>query len=289
MGDAINRIYRAINISPENLGLGLGLVLSGRFRLVTTGSAEILIFAPATAKEDLEDIFTEALVASDPIIFLALSLEHLRRGDEVRRLGRAAGYRIVEGVLNAADFGVPQRRLDLFLVGNRAGPPLFPAATHAEPKSATQGLRPWRTVRSAIGDLPDPFSADQAARLGPPADIHFIPPQWARLSLGAVRDQRRFGWLRWDVPADRVGPAPLGHPALERPITLREAARLQTFPDDFRFAGTAEGIAAQIGSSLPPLLALRFADAAAGMLDRIHPEIPGADEVREAAIHYQQA
>lgn len=261
------------------MGLGLGLVLSGRFRLVTKGSAEILVSAPATAGENFEDIFTEALVASDPIIFLALPLEHLRRADEVRRLGRAAGYRIAEGVLNAADFGVPQRRLDLFLLGNCAGSPLFPAATHAEPKSATQGLRPWRTVRSAISDLPDPFSADQAARLGPPADLHFIPPGWAYPSL----------WLRWDAPADRVASAPLGHPALERPITLREAARLQAFPDDFRFAGAAEEIAAQIGASVPPLLALRFAEAAAGMLDRIYPEIPGADEVREAAIRYQPA
>lgn len=59
-----------------------------------------------------------------------------------------------------------------------------------------------------------------------------------------------------------------GHPKDPRNITLREGARLQSFPDEFRFVGTQEEIAAQIGNAVPPLLAESLARAAAQSLSQ---------------------
>ena len=52
-----------------------------------------------------------------------------------------------------------------------------------------------------------------------------------------------------------------GHPVQNRAISLREAARLQTFPDDYKFLGSYRQIADQIGNAVPPLLAKRAAEA----------------------------
>jgi DNA (cytosine-5)-methyltransferase 1 len=56
------------------------------------------------------------------------------------------------------------------------------------------------------------------------------------------------------------------HPSQHRPITHREAARLQTFPDDFRFLGAKVEIAKQIGNAVPPVLAARLADVVLALL-----------------------
>jgi DNA (cytosine-5)-methyltransferase 1 len=65
---------------------------------------------------------------------------------------RAIGYSVEVKLIDAASYGVPQRRLRAFFVGLRSGGPVgFPEATHGP------GLRPWVTVREAIGDLPAPF------------------------------------------------------------------------------------------------------------------------------------
>ena len=58
------------------------------------------------------------------------------------------------------------------------------------------------------------------------------------------------------------------HPFNDRNITLREGARLQTFPDTFRFSGSQEDIAAQIGNAVPPVLAEALAKSAAAALEQ---------------------
>jgi DNA (cytosine-5)-methyltransferase 1 len=75
-----------------------------------------------------------------------------------------------------------------------------------------------------------------------------------------------------------------GHPSEDRSITLREGARLQTFPDEFKFLGTQEQIAALIGNAVPPLLAETLGRALAGSLLRgkegseAVEVLPGAEE-----------
>jgi DNA (cytosine-5)-methyltransferase 1 len=167
---------------------------------------------------------------------------------------------------------------------------LFPGASEyvARPQ-------PWRTVRDAIGDLPPP-SGTEVRSEPPPLDLHFgrqptqmslqrymtipeeganrfdlqaraidLTPQcWIRKTSGGTD---LFGRLWWDKPAFTIRTEFFKpekgrylHPEQHRPITHREAARLQSFPDSFRFRGTKIEIARQIGNAVPPLLAARIAD-----------------------------
>jgi DNA (cytosine-5)-methyltransferase 1 len=155
--------------------------------------------------------------------------------------------------------------------------------------------RPWQTVRSAIGDLPKP-AGTEIRDVPPPLDLHFgrtptplsleryktipkegmnrfdlqrlapeiTPPCWIRKTQGGTD---LFGRLWWDRPAFTIRTEFFKpekgrylHPSQHRPITHREAARLQSFPDSFRFVGSKIEIAKQIGNAVPPMLAARVAD-----------------------------
>ena len=150
--------------------------------------------------------------------------------------------------------------------------------------------QPWKTVRDAISDLPEPERTEIGKR-PPPLDLHFgrkpkemslkrymaipkegmnrfdlqerapelTPACWVRKKSGGTDI---FGRLWWDKPAFTIRTEFFKpekgrylHPTQHRPITHREAARLQSFPDDFVFIGTKLEIAKQIGNAVPPLLA----------------------------------
>ncbi len=153
----------------------------------------------------------------------------------------------------------------------------------------------WRTVRDGIGDLPPPVGTEVGEE-APPLDLHFgrSPTHMSRARYKAIPEegmnrfdlQRRapeltpgcwirkksggtdlFGRLWWDRPAFTIRTEFFKpekgrylHPKEHRPITHREAARLQSFPDDFVFKGSKIEIARQIGNAVPPGLAARVAD-----------------------------
>jgi DNA (cytosine-5)-methyltransferase 1 len=164
-----------------------------------------------------------------------------------------------------------------------------------------EGAAPWATVRDAIGDLAPPEGTEvRSAR--PPYDLHFgrTPTETSLARYRAIPEegmnrfdlQRRapkltpdcwhrkksggtdlFGRLWWNRPAFTIRTefykpekGRYLHPEQHRPITHREAARFQSFPDTFRFSGTKIEIARQIGNAVPPLLAQRVADAVFRML-----------------------
>jgi DNA (cytosine-5)-methyltransferase 1 len=154
----------------------------------------------------------------------------------------------------------------------------------------------WTTIRSAISDLPKP-EGTTIRNEPPPLDLHFgrSPTSLSLARYHAIPDEgmnrfdlhRRapglmpecwikkekggtdlFGRLWWDRPAFTIRTEFFKpekgrylHPNQHRPITHREAARLQTFPDTFRFSGSKIEIAKQIGNAVPPVLAARLADA----------------------------
>jgi len=153
----------------------------------------------------------------------------------------------------------------------------------------------WRTVRDAISDLPPP-KGTQIRDKEPPLDLHFgrspTPMSLARYRVIPKEGMNRFDlqnrapeltpdcWIRkksggtdlfgrlwWDRPAFTIRTEFFKpekgrylHPKQHRPITHREAARLQSFPDEFVFTGSKIEIARQIGNAVPPLLAARIAD-----------------------------
>lgn len=160
----------------------------------------------------------------------------------------------------------------------------------------------WKTVRDAIGELPPPEGTEIRATV-PPLDLHFgrNPTEISRKRYRAIPEQGMnrfdlqrvapeltpkcwikkksggtdlFGRLWWDRPSVTIRTEFFKpekgrylHPEQHRPITHREAARFQSFPDSFRFIGSKIEIAKQIGNAVPPLLAARVADIVRLLLD----------------------
>jgi len=187
-------------------------------------------------------------------------------------------YHVEYRVLNAAEYGVPQRRRRGIVIASRIGPVAWPEKTHGPDAPAA---RPFANVRDAIGDLPaDPTGKDLHWGRNPtPMSIeryHAVPEGGNRFDLAANRPDllpacwaRKptgttdvFGRLWWDRPSFTIRTefykpekGRYLHPQAHRPITHREAARLQTFPDDFVFTGSRIQVARQIGNAVPPRLA----------------------------------
>jgi len=234
--------------------------------------------------------------------YIVLQLQHpelTSRGDEgweghLSRLerhhlgGNAAGlgYRVVYRVLNAADYGVPQRRERVVFVGFRDDLDVewsFPAETHsaaalwrdqargaywdrheiataargavrAAPNGVASDLAPWRTVRDALSGLPDPErQPSRSAKLFNHAD-----QPGARAYPGHTGSPL-------DEPAKTLKAGVHGVPGGEnmlrradgsvRYFTVRESARLQTFPDDYRLHGSWSEAMRQLGNAVPVELA----------------------------------
>lgn len=177
---------------------------------------------------------------------------------------------------------------------------LPPRKTHFNPHGKNKeenpsAKTPWTTVRNAIADLPVPLGTD-IRKVPPPLDLHFgrtpsersrkryraiphegmnrfdlqriapelTPACWLRKKSGGTD---LFGRLWWDKPSVTIRTEFFKpekgrylHPEQHRPITHREAARLQSFPDAFQFTGSKIEIARQIGNAVPPLLAASVAD-----------------------------
>lgn len=216
----------------------------------------------------------------------------LRRGkryfDELCEGLETAGYFVTYDVLELADYGVPQFRKRLVLLASRSGPIRIPPATHHNPAlPGGPGQRPWKTVRSTIGDLPAPPLRSQilAGEASPRFEWHYardITPVVRRrlehvLANGRGRTslptdlrlachERRpdgyhdvYGAMEWDSPSPTItsgctnaSKGRFGHPAAPRPMTAREAALLQTFLLSYKFRGSGlESVATQIGNALP--------------------------------------
>jgi DNA (cytosine-5)-methyltransferase 1 len=249
--------------------------------------------------------FVRIVAELQPKYFVFENVKGLTLGKHVTFLNEliaaleGAGYTVASPyqVLNAADFGVPQDRRRLFVLGARRGLPLpdYPSPNEAR-----------TTVWEAIGDLPD---ADQFEELNLSDSVHVSwasTSEYARRLRRVVPDQTDFGYERQfdrhlltsslrtehtelskarfvatehgktepisrfrKLPPDglcntlRAGtdsargaftsPRPI-HPYLPRVITVREAARLHSYPDWFRFHATKWHGFRQIGNSVPPML-----------------------------------
>ena len=202
------------------------------------------------------------------------------------------GYFHAVGRVDAVKYGVPQRRLRLVLMASRLGPIEIPKPTHG------RGTRHRiRTVRDAIAQLPPVAAGEshsrianhQAANLSPLnlERIKATPKGGGRLdwpvrlqltchSTGHDGHTDVYGRLVWDHPASclttrciSLSNGRFGHPVQHRALTVREAACLQTFPRSFRFEGTLQSTARQVGNAVPVKLSeafgLAFAEHVAGV------------------------
>jgi DNA (cytosine-5)-methyltransferase 1 len=172
------------------------------------------------------------------------------------------GYDVRCHLLRTCDFGVPQRRERVFIIGRLGGsPPSPPQPTHcaSHRQRCDCGLPPTPTVLDAIGDLPSLGPGENAEHLLPNASTMRHSPRViakiARISPGGgPLSYRR---LRSDMAMTLVaGHSALPvHPSLHRTISVREAARLQGFPDNYVFAGPRSSQPLQVANAVPPPLA----------------------------------
>lgn len=207
--------------------------------------------------------------------------------DQIEKLG----YQHSTWVLNAADFGVPQRRTRLFIVASRGSGPRSPVGDRSDYRNvnvneaisdlpsltngASMSLMPYKTAAHSA------YAKRMRGRLRACANhlvtrnqsnivkrYSFIPPggNWrdipARLMKNYEDRERCHEWiyhrLRFDEPSVVIGnyrKNMLIHPRADRGLSVREAARLQSFPDWFEFLGSIGFQQQQVGNAVPPLLA----------------------------------
>ncbi len=239
---------------------------------------------PNDPRRQLWRHFLRAVEDANPLVFVMENVQPLLKSAEYQEIYKhasALGYKIEGRVLNAAFYGVPQQRKRAFVIGSRIGYPKFPPPTHRNPTKdptfADHGLPPWRTVRDAISDLPaepdgnnwhigrNPTALSKKRyRCIPPGGNRWdlpreiMPECWKRKVSGGTD---LFGRLWWDKPSVTIRTefykpekGRYLHPVEHRPITHREAARLQGFPDAFHFIGKKISVGIQIGNSVPPPL-----------------------------------
>ncbi len=208
----------------------------------------------------------------------------------VRRL-RRAGYYVLSDVVQMADFGVPQLRRRFVLTAGRGFVMPLPIPTHARKPLEGSRVKPWRSLREAIGGRPAPTTLARSRRAGGPMrlnwhvvrDLHDAvkvrlraaePGQTWLNSDEAIRPTcHRGGYvgftnvyqrMSWDQPSVTItagctSPAKgrFGHPDRRRyTISVREAATIQTFPEGYQFSSDhMDAVCEMIGNAVPPLFA----------------------------------
>ncbi len=202
------------------------------------------------------------------------------------------GYRVsAPTVVDAVNYGVPQFRKRFILLGTVLNMKLeIPEPTHTDPEVAACSRKsPWLTVQDAFAGLPTLGSGEQSesdplhrARRHTQLSLErlkHIPHNGGsrdslpvELQLACHRNGRNVGYhdvygrMDFRRPANTLTTGctnftkgRFAHPTSDRAITPREAARLQTFPDSYRFYGSYEQVSAQIGNAVPVKLAEVFA------------------------------
>lgn len=223
------------------------------------------------------------LSARSPIDFIVIeNVPTLRRAEYRVHLDpalaelRRAGFELHERVLNAKDYGVPQSRERLFIVGLNKNT-LADTAWSWPRKRPSTATAP--TVRNAIGDLPEPVLFERG--LGP-QDIPFHPNHWCMApkspkfkKAGALSPgrsgQRSFKTLEWDKPSLTVAYGHREvhiHPDCHRRLSVLEAMRLQGFPDEYELRGTLSAQITQVSEAVPVPLAHAIGRSIAAVLDR---------------------
>jgi DNA (cytosine-5)-methyltransferase 1 len=198
-------------------------------------------------------------------------LQHLLDGIKVVNQRAHTKYKVYWRVLNAADYGVPQLRERVFLVGARDGAPfMFPEPAFFPPELATDGRQTYRTTWDALGDLPPDSDNESLIVGGKWGGLLPSIPEGHNYLWHTPRGQGEpiFGWRTrywcfllklaknrpsWTIqaqPGTAIGPFHWRN----RRLTAAELCRLQTFPDGLRFEGSRSEVQRLLGNAVPSLI-----------------------------------
>lgn len=196
-----------------------------------------------------------------PSVFVAENVKGLLQRYNKENLAKVLadlselGYNLSYNLYLAADYGVPQMRQRVFIVGTAQGVKPFRPPWPLLRKSE------WMTSKQAIGDLES--MAESAA----------INHVWSRAERSPEQGNRV---LKADQPSDTIRAECHGniqyHYSLPRRLSMREAARIQSFPDTFIFDAKLRETERQVGNAVPPVLAWHIARAVSECLSSCHDE-----------------
>ena len=188
--------------------------------------------------------------------------------DLCERLTLNGKYKVSLHDYELADFGVPQFRRRIFLIGSIEGitvPPMTPTFGAVGINSSYGILKPYRTAGEVLEGLGEPEVTDLLNHKGRVHSQEIIA-RYASLKFGQRDPKTRINKLDPNRPSFTIvvgSDAGVGkghiHPYTPREVTPRESARIQTFPDFWAFSGTSRHPIRQVGNAVPPLFAALFA------------------------------
>jgi DNA (cytosine-5)-methyltransferase 1 len=280
LGEDIKKIQNTFNVSADH-----------KNPLVIIGCAPCQGFSahrkrhydkPEDSRNTLIGEFAAIAVKFNPDYVVMENVPEILTGkykhhyQEAKAVFESYSYRIVQKIYNAAGFGVPQARTRAIIVATKSDSFELPVELLSE--------KEYKTVRDAIGDLPpvmpgmaDPKDALHRCSAHKQSTIEVIasvphnggsrPEGVGPQCLDKVKGfYDVYGRLSWDKPSITItqyarNPASgrFSHPEQNRGLTIREAARLQSFPDGYKWHGSLGENFKQIGEAVPPLLSLAIA------------------------------
>lgn len=200
--------------------------------------------------------------------------------ESFKKMLEEEGYKVDDKVIFAKDYGIPQNRRRYVLIASRFFSPKVPSPTHGK------NLLPYNTVRDAISKYPKIKAGEESLKYLNHKSSNLSPLLLKRIQATPHDGGSRSDWpeelvlschksfnghsdvygrMKWDEPSPTLtvkcfslSNGRFGHPEQDRAISLREAAALQTFPDDYEFFGNIQEVGKQIGNAVPVLLAYKL-------------------------------
>ena len=262
-----------------------GFSIFGKRRFVNTKNHDV----SKDKRNNLVFAFANIVRIATPRWFIMENVPGIvsaREGEYIREIVdyfAAIGYRLDSKIINAADYGAPQLRHRFLLIGTRTNL-MFPWPKPKYYETPESWQQPYRTVGEALMDLSDKSTYARYKNHNPPhhnvivsrrmayipeggkMDVKRLPPE---LAVGVKTKAQISNYSKVFYRLSRKRPAPTVvpghnafpvHPTLNRTLTVREAARLQTFPDNYEFVGPIINQALQVGNAFPCIVAQMFGE-----------------------------
>ncbi|MBR1405085.1 MAG: DNA cytosine methyltransferase [Treponema sp.] len=257
-----------------------GFSIFGKRRFVNTKNHDV----SQDQRNNLVFAYANIVVKSETPWFIMENVPGIlsaRKGEYVKTVEqffKDNGYRVEHRIINAADYGAPQLRHRFILIGTKTDLAFpFPKPKYYE--NPTSWELPYRTVEEVITDLAETSTYKKYKNHEPPHHQKVIEERYSyikegeKLNINDLPEHLRIGtktgkpienyshvYERLDrkkpsftiVPGHNAFPV---HPTLNRTLTVREAARIQTFPDDMEFVGPIINQCLQVGNAFPCIVA----------------------------------
>ena len=286
-----NQILVAKKLKDANVDLVVGgppcqgFSIFGNRRFVNTKNHDLT----QDKRNDLVFAFANIVVLSETPWFIMenvpgiLSAHNGEYVAAIEKYFKENGYRTEHRVINAADYGAPQLRRRFILIGTKTDLAFpFPKAKYFEMPESWQ--HPYRTVEEVLTDLTDESTLGKYKNHNAPKHSSIVVerfsyiPEGEKMDVDSLPEHLKLGtktgkpvanfshvFARLDrkkpsctiVPGHNALPV---HPTLNRTLTVREAARIQTFPDEFEFVGPIINQCLQVGNAFPCIVAQSFGE-----------------------------